>query len=172
MDGWIFRHTGASYDRDGFWASSGKVNPTLLSRLLTHPFLAQVPPKSTGRDTFHMDWLESMVSPEYQAADVEATLLEYSAMCIANAIDSYCSAATEVYLCGGGCHNAALVSRIRNLLPSRSVALTDTLGIDADWVEAAAFAWLARQTHYAMPGNLPTATGASGDRILGAIYPA
>ena len=172
MDAWMYRHTGQHYDRDGAWAATGRVIPDLLASLMSHPFLALTPPRSTGRDTFHMAWLDSLLDPTYTPADVQATLLAHTAACIADSIDSYCSDATEIYLCGGGAHNRALVTRLRTLLSGRIIDLTDTLGISADWVEAAAFAWLAGCTLAHIPGNLPSVTGASGSRILGAIYPA
>ena len=172
MDAWMYRHTGHSYDRDGAWANEGTVIPKLLHAMKAHPFLALPPPKSTGRDTFNMAWLDMLLLPSYDPADVQATLLEYAAVCIADSIDTYCCGATEIYLCGGGVHNRALMARLGTLLPDRTLALTDTLGIGADWVEAAAFAWLARQTLFNQPGNLPGVTGAAGTRILGAVYPA
>lgn len=172
MNGWIERHQGHAYDRDGAWAATGNVIPALLQALLAHLFLRQLPPKSTGRDTFHLAWLETLLSAGYAPVDVQTTLLEFSACCVSDAIQQHCANATEIYLCGGGAHNAALVNRLRQLCGARSLALTDRLGISADWVEAAAFAWLARQTLLGQPGNLPSATGAAGPRILGAIYPA
>ncbi len=172
MDGWINRHSGQSYDRNGAWASTGSVIPDLLHTMLQHPFLVQSPPKSTGRDTFNMDWLESLLRPIYAPADVQSTLLEFAAVCISDAIVRHCYPSTEIYLCGGGAHNLALSNRLRQLLGNRKVSISDDLGIGADWVEAAAFAWLARQTLLNAPGNLPAVTGAAGSRILGAIYPA
>jgi len=170
MNAWTQRHTGQNYDRDGNWAASGCLIPTLLKALEAHPFLRQAPPKSTGRDTFHMAWLETLLKTEYAAVDVQATLLEFSARCIGVAIRQHFSSAEEIYLCGGGAHNRTLVSRLEHLLSPKKVMPTDKLGIGADWVEAAAFAWLARQTMLGQPGNLPSATGATGLRILGAIY--
>lgn len=172
MDAWTHRHTGHHYDRNGAWASAGTVIPDLLHVMMSHPFLTLAAPKSTGRDTFNMTWLDTLLQPAYAPVDVQATLLAYAANCIANSIDTYCTGATEIYLCGGGAHNQALVAHLRQLLPDRMLALTDALGIGADWVEAAAFAWLANQTLMHLPGNLPAVTGAAGNRILGAIYPA
>jgi anhydro-N-acetylmuramic acid kinase len=172
MDGWIQRHLGKVYDRDGAWAASGSVIRELLQALLAHPFFAQQPPKSTGRDTFHLEWLQKHLSPDMVAEDVQATLLELSARAIADAVEEHCSGAREIYLCGGGAHNLALHGRLQTLLEGRSVSKTDQLGIAADWVEAAAFAWLARQALLGQPGNLPAVTGAAGPRLLGAIYPA
>lgn len=172
MDSWISQHTGLSYDENGAWASTGTVIPELLNAMLQHPFLQQAPPKSTGRDTFNMSWLNSLLRTSYSPVDVQSTLVELAACCISNAIDEYCGSSTEVYLCGGGAHNSALSSRLHLLLGRRSLQRTDSLGILADWVEAAAFAWLAHQSLSGTPGNLPEVTGASGHRVLGAIYPA
>jgi anhydro-N-acetylmuramic acid kinase len=172
MDAWCQRNTGQPYDRDGIWAAGGKVIEVLLQGLLAHPFFEKLPPKSTGRDTFNMDWLEQFLSPSYAAQDVQATLTELSARSIAEAISRRCAGAAEVYLCGGGAHNRALKAQLQSFLPDLRLAETDALGIPADWVEAAAFAWLAKQTMEGKPGNLPAVTGASGLRVLGAIYPA
>ena len=172
LDEWVHRHTGQRYDKNGAWASTGQLIPELLQSMLQHPFLHQLPPKSTGRDTFNMAWLSSQLISTYAPADVQATLVEFAARCIVDAINQYAKSAKEFYLCGGGAHNTALTSRLQELLGDRKVLLTDELGIAADWVEAAAFAWLARQTLIGAHGNLPAVTGASGGRVLGAIYPA
>jgi anhydro-N-acetylmuramic acid kinase len=172
MDAWCQRHTGQPFDRDGAWAAGGQVINALLDSLLSHPFFKQQPPKSTGRDIFNMTWLESLVSSGQSSRDIQATLLELTARSIANAISRFCIGAKEAYLCGGGARNLALISRLQSLMPDIPLALTDKLGIPSDWVEAAAFAWLAKQTLEGQPGNLPAVTGASGLRVLGAIYPA
>lgn len=172
MNGWAQRHIGSPYDDNGDWAASGTVIPELLSTLLGHAFFGQKPPKSTGRDTFNMPWLHQFVKPHHAPRDVQATLLELAAVNIMDAISAYCANAEEIYLCGGGAHNGALVARLRQLSGDRKLSLTDELGIGIDWVEAAAFAWLARQTMLGLPGNLPAVTGACGPRILGSIHPA
>ncbi len=175
LDAWIKRHRGAHYDRDGAWAASGTVHPDLLAALMKHAFLQRPPPKSAGREQFNLDTLDAMLSSLDQAiapTDVQATLLEFTATSLANAVKHECAGAQALYLCGGGAHNGALTLRIRALLPGVQVATTAALGIDPDWMEALAFAWLARQTLHHAPGNLPAVTGAQGKRILGAIYPA
>ena len=103
---------------------------------------------------------------------MQATLLEFTAMSLCDAVSRECGGAQELYVCGGGAHNSALMQRISALLPSLRVTTTAALGVDPDWVEALAFAWLARQTLHHAPGNLPAVTGARGERVLGAIYPA
>ena len=172
MDAHIQRARGLPYDAGGAWATSGRVLPALLERLLADPYLKKPPPKSAGREEFNLDWLDRCLTPSMAAADIQATLLEFTAASLAEAIHRHCPGSVEVYLCGGGAHNAALLQRIAALLRPAHVAGTDDLGVDADWMEALAFAWLARQTLLRLPGNLPQVTGARGPRILGAIHPA
>ncbi|MFA5241978.1 MAG: anhydro-N-acetylmuramic acid kinase [Sulfuricella sp.] len=172
LDAWIQINLGTPFDRDGAWSASGKVLPGLKQTMLAHPFFAAPPPKSTGRDMFHLEWLKPLLPPRHDPEDIQATLLEVTACAIADSISRYCPGANEIFLCGGGAHNSALRKRLSELFPNLKLSLTDTLGIDADWVEAAAFAWLAYQTQHGLPGNLPAVTGAKGPRILGAIYPA
>ncbi|WP_269533453.1 anhydro-N-acetylmuramic acid kinase [Chitinimonas sp. BJYL2] len=174
MDGWIHRHQGLHYDADGRWAASGKVIPALLDTLLAEPWLAVPPPKSTGRDLFHADWLERCLarSGEVAAADIQATLLAFTARTIADQIRQHAPAAEAAYVCGGGARNGALMRALAAELAPRSVATTAVLGVEADWVEALAFAWLARQCLLRQSGNLPGVTGAAGPRVLGAIYSA
>lgn len=172
MDGWILAHQHRPYDAGGAWAASGSVLPELAERLLAHDFFARLPPKSTGRESFNLQWVRNALSGDERPADVQATLCELTATGIARALDAHCADAAEVYLCGGGARNDALCARLAALLPGRRIAPTDTLDIAAEAVEAAAFAWLAARALAREPGNLPRVTGARGLRVLGAIYPA
>ena len=172
MDAWIQRHLGKSFDKDGAWAQSGSCIDGLLRRLLDHDYFPRNPPKSTGRELFNLAWLDAQLSGKEQARDVQATLLELTALSIVRAIGRWCNGAKEIYVCGGGASNSALMSRLSGAVSGASVTTTTMLGIDPDWVEACAFAWLARQALHLHPGNLPSVTGANGPRILGAIYPA
>ena len=172
LDAWAATHLGKPYDADGAFAASGQVIPGLLERCLGDPYFAAPPPKSTGRDHFNLDWLHAMGTAAHRPQDVQATLAELSARSIAQAIARWCPEAQEVHACGGGTHNAQLMKRIAGMLGEIPLAATGALGIPADWVEAMAFAWLAREALCARPGNLPAVTGASGPRVLGAIYPA
>ena len=129
--------------------------------------------RCTGREHFHLGWLDARlhhVSPS--AADVQATLLELTARSVANAIIQYANDAADVLLCGGGVHNGALIRRLRTLLQPRELSSTAAYGVDPNYLEATAFAWLARQRLLGLPGNLPAVTGARGFRVLGAIYAA
>ena len=172
MDAWITQHRGEPYDKNGAWAASGKIIPALLQTLLTEPFLHATPPKSSGRDLFHMTWLSSKLRGDEVPADVQATLLALTSHAIADAIHDFCTGAQEIYLCGGGAHNEALVQHLSASLPDCRIQDTDALGMSADWLEAMAFAWLAQQTMCAQSANLPAVTGAAHPCILGAIYQA
>ena len=170
MDAWISQHLNQPYDDQGAWAASGKALPALLERLLNDPYFSLPPPKSSGRDLFNLAWLQGKLSGGETAPDVQATLLELSCRAIAQAVKKYCSGATEIYLCGGGAHNQALYNRLTALLPDSKLQSTHTLGLDGDYLEATAFAWLAQQALHGTPANLPAVTGARHPCILGAIY--
>ncbi len=173
MDTWIQSHLGRHMDADGRWATSGKVHPGLLGLMMQDPYLSKAPPKSTGREYFNMDWLgaqiESLGAPP-TPADVQATLCEFTAQTISVAIASYGPGGETILLCGGGVRNPYLQERLRALLTPRPVEATDAYGVDADWVEAVAFAWLAMRTINHLPGNVPTVTGAKRAVPLGGLY--
>lgn len=175
MDAWIHQHHGMAYDADGDWAATGQVLPRLLAAMLDEPFFKLAPPRSTGRDLFNNPWLERMLrtnAPNAEARDVQATLLELTARCIADSIHACGSARGNVLVCGGGALNGQLMRRLQSLLPAFHVARTDSQGLPAMQVEAAAFAWLAARHCLHLSGNLPAVTGAAGPRILGAYHPA
>lgn len=171
MDGWIARHQGKSFDADGAWAATGRVSPALLATLLAEPFFALAPPKSTGRDLFHLGWLQARLMPGLAPEDVQATLLELSARCVADALRVQMPAARSLIVCGGGALNGRLMQRLTDLLPGVAVEPSAARGLPVDQVEAAAFAWLAMCFKAKRPGNLPAVTGAAGLRVLGALYP-
>lgn len=175
LDGWCLRHTGQPYDADGQWAAGGQILPQLLAAMLADPYLAQTPPKSTGRDLFHSDWLEQHLQRHASQAapvDVQATLTEFTAASCADAVQRFGKGGSELLVCGGGAFNTYLMQRLAALLPGVQVGSTAQRGLPPLEVEAAAFAWLARQCLLGLPGNLASVTGARGPRILGAIYPA
>jgi anhydro-N-acetylmuramic acid kinase len=173
LDAWCQRHTGQPFDHNGTFAAAGSVDDALLARLLAEPWLALPPPKSTGRDLFHLDWLHERMGPMTPtAADVQATLLEMTARSVADALHPSLPGCSRVIVCGGGVHNARLMAALATNLPEAKVESSDAHGIDPDFVEAIGFAWLARETLAGRPGNLPEVTGARGPRVLGAIYPA
>jgi len=171
LDAWCLRHRGEPFDRDGAFAAAGRVDDALLEALLADPYFALPPPKSTGREHFHLAWLERQARAAALApADVQATLLELTARSVAEAIARHAAAAEDVLACGGGVHNRLLLARLRALLAPRPVRSTADFGVDPDYLEATAFAWLARQRVLGLPGNLPAVTGARGPRVLGALY--
>lgn len=171
LDAWCMRHSGESFDRDGTFAARGKILPELLDVLLSDPYFTLPPPKSTGREYFHLGWLAVQTRLDaYAAADIQATLLELTARSVAMAIARHAPDADEVLACGGGVHNSALMTRLGALLAPATLLGTSRYGVDPDFVEAVAFAWLARQRLLGLPGNLPAVTGASGPRVLGAVY--
>ena len=173
MDGWCERHTGQAYDASGAFAASGQIDAALLARLLSEPWFALPPPKSTGREQFHLDWLEARLgSTPLAPADVQATLLELTARTVADALQMTQPTTRRVLVCGGGVRNPALMARLCAYLPQAVVESTAAHGLDPDYVEAMGFAWLARETLAGRPGNLPAVTGARGLRVLGAVYPA
>ena len=173
LDAWCAAHTGHAYDKNGAWAASGKVIPELLAVLLQEPYFKQRPPKSTGRDLFHAGWLTPFLHAAHSPQDIQATLLKLTVKTIWQAINDHCPGAQEVFVCGGGARNSALINSLRHAFAENAVpvALTDTLGVPAEQVEALAFAWLARQTFQGEAGNLPAVTGATHPCVLGAIYP-
>ncbi|MBU3694987.1 MAG: anhydro-N-acetylmuramic acid kinase [Rhodocyclaceae bacterium] len=172
LDAWVGHCRKQAFDADGAWAASGRVLPELLDRLLAHPFLARTPPKSCGREAFDLHWLLDLALEGLEAVDVQATLAEFTARSVADAISKHAPETRAVLVCGGGARNADLFARLRAAMPGRTVDVTSAIGLDPMHVEAAAFAWLARQGLAGLPGNLPAVTGARGPRVLGALYPA
>jgi len=173
MDHWCQAHQGQPFDRGGQWAASGKVLPGLLAQLLADPYFARTPPKSTGRDLFNPAWLAAQLGTSAMAPeDVQATLAELTAHACAADLKSYGKDSKLLIVCGGGALNDHLLDRLRALLPGVAVEASTDHGLPPQQVEAAAFAWLARATVRREPGNLASVTGARGERVLGAIYPA
>lgn len=172
LDAWIQQQRGLSYDEDGAWGASGKAREGLLARLLAHPYFQQSPPKSCGREEFNLEWLRTCFDGSNAAEDVQASLVELSARSISDAIRTHCGKPEVVLACGGGARNSHLMSALAHNLPGTTVTTTDSAGLDGDSLEAIAFAWLAQRTLHGLSGNLPEVTGAHGERILGAIYPA
>jgi anhydro-N-acetylmuramic acid kinase len=170
LDAWCEAHTGERLDRNGTWAASGRTIAELLSALRSEPYFALPPPKSTGRDLFHLGWLKQHLNPDYAPADVQRTLIALTAFTIADAIAMHCGAATEALACGGGTQNATLMHELGAALHPRVLATTAAHGVATNQVEALAFAWLAREAIAGRPGNVPAVTGARGSRVLGAIF--
>lgn len=171
MDAWIEKVNHVRYDRDAMWARSGKVIPQLLESLKQEKFFSQVPPKSTGRELFNLPWLEARLNGE-KPEDVQRTLVSFTAETVTDAIRNFAPHIKELRVCGGGAKNPLMISELALLNPDLLVTTTADLGVDPQDVEGLAFAWLAYRFDRRETGNLPSATGASGSRILGCLYPA
>jgi len=170
LDAWIALHLGKEFDADGAWAASGRCDDELLQELLKEPYLKLPPPKSTGRELFNLSWLNAKLgSRARRPEDVQATLRQYTAVTVADAVFRSAPSAA-LYVCGGGAHNGGLLQAIGALLAPARVAGTAVLGLDPDYVEAAAFAWFARRTLEGLPSSAASVTGAHGARILGGVY--
>ena len=173
MDAWISQHLGQPMDVDAQWARGGQVDEALLSHLLQEPYFNLPAPKSTGREYFNLQWLAQQLSGLARPpdpVDVQRTLCELSARTVAEAVVEHGADCQRVLVCGGGAKNPLLRERLQALLAPRVVELTDDYGLQGDWVEAVAFAWLAMRTLHGQPGNIPTVTGASRAVVLGGIY--
>lgn len=173
MDRWARRHLKAPMDRGGHWAGSGKVDQKLLEIMLRDRYFELPPPKSTGTEHFSQRWLERVLkrrAGRLLRKNVQATLCELTAVTVARAVREHAPRTTELLVCGGGVHNLALMFRLQMLLEDIAVKSAEDLGLAPDWVEATAFAWLAKRTMEGTPGNLPSVTGASGPVVLGGIY--
>ncbi len=174
MDAWCQQHLGQAFDRDGAWAAAGQVNADLLSALLDEPYFAQPAPKSTGRDLFNTNWLTQKLEnfAAVTPVDIQTTLTELTAYACAAGVNSYGFKSKQLIVCGGGAFNTHLMRQLQAHLPKVQVISSDNRGLPPLQVEATAFAWLARKTVRRETSSLPTATGARGARISGAIYPA
>lgn len=174
IDQWIYQHTGVNFDAEGEWAASGAINQPLLEALLEEPYFQRSAPKSTGRETFNLEWLNHKLTyfGELSPEDIQATLTELTAVTIADALKHAKLNNCQLILCGGGARNRYLVERLTTHLPDFTIIASDLLGWSADAMEAAAFAWLAWAFKNKKAGNIPAVTGAFGERRLGALYPA
>lgn len=174
IDQWIYKHKGVHFDSEGRWAATGAINHPLLNTLLDEPYFQRAAPKSTGRETFNLEWLNHKLTGFNQLApeDIQATLTELSAVTIADALKQANLTNCQLILCGGGAKNGYLIERLKEHLPDFTTVSSDQLGWSADAMEAAAFAWLAWAFQNKKAGNIPAVTGAFGPRRLGALYPA
>lgn len=170
MDAWVRENHGVAFDHDGEWAASGTLDDELLARMLRDPYFAAAAPKSTGFEYFNPAWLSGFELQELAPADVQATLCELTARTIAADIATAAPNCDQVFVCGGGAHNQNLMRRLSRNISETSVASTAAVGLDPDWVEAIAFAWLAMRTQNGETGNLPSVTGASQKVILGELH--
>jgi anhydro-N-acetylmuramic acid kinase len=170
-DFWINRHNGETWDNQGKWAQSGCIIDKLLENLLGNEVYFQRDlPKTTGTEYFNSKWLLPQLDPDLASEDVQATLVELTAITIARGIEQLPTTPVECFVCGGGVHNHYLIKRLQLTLADCQILSTNQLGLDPDYVEAVAFAWLARQSMNRQAGNLPTVTRARSETLLGGIY--
>jgi anhydro-N-acetylmuramic acid kinase len=172
MDSWIEQQRQQRYDKNGDWAKSGRIDQGLLERLLRHPYFSMSAPKSTGRESFNLNWLEQQLSGHESPQDVQSTLLELTAISITRALEEACPTSSAVYICGGGAYNKQLMLRLEALLHPKIIASTENLGIAPEWLEAACFGWLAHQAINGIAQPTSSITGADRTQVLGGIYPA
>lgn len=173
MDAWIQSQQNQNYDEDGAWAKSGHSDKHMLQQMLSHPYFALKAPKSTGRELFNQAWLSQQLNEFNHLSDacIQSTLLDLTCYSIANDISAL-SPNAQVFVCGGGAYNSELMHRLQALLPQHTITTSAELGIDPQWVEAVAFAWLAMRHHLGLSGNLPAVTGASTEAVLGGRFSA
>lgn len=170
MDHWFRQHQAGAYDKNGAWAHTGKYLPELLSTLLEYDYFSRPVPKSTGLEEFNLGWLSTSLIGDERPEDVQATLVELTVESIAQSINKNATTTDAVYLCGGGAHNEYLVNQLNNRLTPLPLYTSDRLGLPVDWVEAVAFAWLAKERLKNRPTNCPEVTGSSRELALGAVY--
>lgn len=172
LDDWANRHLDVAFDQTGAWGRGGCCDQELLEAMLSDPYFALAPPKSTGREYFDLAWLETHLSGNRARAprDVQATLMQLTVRPVVAALEQCRPRPAELLVCGGGVHNAALMQLLQRAVPDCRVASTATLGLDPDAVEAVTFAWLASRRLQDLPGNLPSVTGARRAVPLGGIY--
>ena len=166
LDNWMSYRKSKNHDQNGDFSRSGKVLKVLLEKMLSDPYFKKAPPKSSGREYFNLAWLQSMLDGSELDEDVAATIVELTALSIANEIPKD----TNVYLCGGGCHNKFLVERIAENAKSSNVQTIDKLGYDVDNLEAMCFAFLAHKNINKEASDIKKFTGARHNRVLGAMY--
>ncbi|WP_330924617.1 anhydro-N-acetylmuramic acid kinase [Candidatus Sororendozoicomonas aggregata] len=172
LDYWCQKHKGVPFDRGGAWAASGSSHQQLLNSMMRESFFQASPPKSTGRELFNPDWLACQLEhfSDLSQADVQSTLCQLTVETIARAVREFAPHTRSLFVCGGGARNKALMAGLASALKGIPVSTSQVLGIEPEWVEAMAFAWLAKQRLFAEPGNLPAVTGAKGERVLGGVY--
>jgi len=178
MDAWCEKHTGQQYDQDGHWARQGDINEPLFKSLMADPFISKTAPKSTGREHYNLNWLEKQISKlklqiPLSAPDVQRTLLEFTVCSVTTQVHAHKQGEScELLVCGGGASNPLLTELLQLHLPDWQVMTSSERGVPSDYMEAMAFAWLARQKIHNQPSNLPEVTGATHQASLGVTYSA
>ncbi len=175
IDYWCRTHFDCEYDNNGEITENGTIQLDFLDILLNDPYFETPPPKSTGLEYFNPRWLKDKLSlwegrDQSTNTDILTTLTALTAKTIADQLNNRQPKIDTAYLCGGGAKNAVLVTLLKQQTTT-AIDTTATLGIDPQWVEAAAFAWIAYRTLNQLPSTLPSVTGASNPTIAGVISP-
>ncbi|MYD97733.1 MAG: anhydro-N-acetylmuramic acid kinase [Gammaproteobacteria bacterium] len=171
LDAWTRHCLSTPFDHDGTWSASGERQARLFDVLCADAFVGREPPKSTGKETYNLDYvIDACRGLDLEPADVQATLAEFTAWSIATSVRRWGPPGGDVVVCGGGRRNAHLMERLTTHLDGYDVMPCDDLDVDGDALEAAAFAWFAHHRLERRAGNAPAVTGASGPRVLGAVY--
>ncbi|MCG5516812.1 MULTISPECIES: anhydro-N-acetylmuramic acid kinase [unclassified Ectothiorhodospira] len=174
MDAWIRHERGRPWDSGGAWAASGELDNSLLASMLEDPYFIQPPPKSTGTEYFNLQWIErqlQVANRHIPARNMQRTLAELTVASASDAILKHAPTTQRVLVCGGGAHNRTVMEGLGRRLVNATVESTEAVGLSPDWIEAMAFAWLARETLAGRPGNVPSVTGARKAVVLGSIHP-
>jgi len=185
IDLWALNQFDLAFDSNGDIAASGTVNEELLTIMLSDPYFKKSPPKSTGREYFNERWLEhqlALVNNKHAQMtltneDIMATLVQLTAQTICNDLNQYTNLTPNdkdncqnlLWAFGGGCRNHSLMNAIKVLLPNWQIKDTSELGIESDYMEAIAFAWLAYCRINLLPSTLPSVTGANNAAISGTL---
>ena len=171
IDTWSRSNNRGDFDAEGAWASSGKVEVNLLKEMLNDDYFSKHPPKSTGTDYFNLKWINKKISKfnEVSTEDIQATLTELSAQTIFKELKDLKVEKKPIYLCGGGIHNLFLVKRLEELVENQ-IFSTSEIGIDADFLEACCFAWLAKERLKKTKFDLSKITGSKEEISLGEIW--
>lgn len=173
LDAAIFAYTKGeqSFDRDGVIAASGTVDTVLLKKFLDEPYYALSAPKSTGKELFHLPYLIEKIGPleTWNIMTVMATLLKLTVETVAREVEKY--HLTKLYIAGGGSANPVMMAQLQKRLTSCKVVSMLELGIDPRAKEGLTFALIGFLSMNGQAGQIPSCTGARGERILGSFTP-
>ena len=170
LDHWYRQHNEGILDDRGQWSRIGRIDVGLLKRCCADPYFSLPAPKSTGPEYFNVGWLTPLLGGHESPSDIQATLRALTSRTISGAVSQHLPGTEQIYLCGGGVKNDALIEELRMDFDGLTVDSTAAVGMDPQWVEACAFAWLAHQRLTQQPGNIPAVTGAARPAVLGALY--
>jgi len=178
MDAWIKHQINLDFDTNGDWAKQGNLCNDLLNKLWQLEYFHMPAPKSTGRESFNLEWLTSNLDENnlynISSNDVQNTLTHLTAKAISSDILKNTNSKHKnlVIVCGGGAKNLYLIQLLKDYLQTFDIKISNEYGIDLQHMESMAFAWLAHQYNLDLAGNLPVVTGANQFKVLGALFKA